>query len=167
MLCGSWIRLSRCQRKRSRLLPRPSKRLIQLGSPGCVGKKKFISRLPLLAKEGRMETSPPPCPPAPTEPRVRHPCPRRGRVCAGVSGPCQGGEGPQLVCRGQATPGQPPELTEPGQGTNGTAPHGQVPTAALGTSPAPESEGTGSASPLPTEIRLSVCLWVTGLGGQP
>lgn len=167
MLCGSWIRLSRCQRKRSRLLPRPSKRLIQLGSPGCVGKKKVYFSAAATSKGGKDGDEPPALPACPDGAPGPASLPAAWPGVCGVSGPCQGGEGPQLVCRGQATPGQPPELTEPGQGTNGTAPHGQAPTAALGTSPAPESEGTGSASPLPTEIRLSVCLWVTGLGGQP
>lgn len=87
MLCGSWIRLSCWQRKRSRLLPRPSKRLTQLGSLACVGTNVF-SRLPVLAKEGRMETSPAPCPAAATEPRARHRCPRGRWGRAGVSRAC-------------------------------------------------------------------------------
>lgn len=101
MLCGSWIRLSRCQRKRSRLLPRPSKRLIQLGSPGCVGKKKVYFSAAATSKGGKDGDEPPALPacpdgaPGPASlpaawPGVcggQRPLPGRGGPAARVPGP--------------------------------------------------------------------------------
>lgn len=162
MLCGSWIRLSRWQRKRSRLLPRPSNRLTQLGSLVRVRTNVF-SRLPPLAQEGRMETSPVPSPIAVMEPRGWHLC----WVRAGVRRTrqsCNSAACPQLaacLCQGQ----QHPRLSRwsswsQGEGETGWLRTGRL----LAVWPAGEEPGTGErghwqCKPAP-DGDLSVCLSV-------
>lgn len=100
MLCGSRIRLSCWQRKRSRLLPRPSKRLTQLGSPACLGKNVYFSAAATSkgGKDGDEPRALPACrdgAPGPASPPAawlgvrggQQPLPWRGVPAARVPGP--------------------------------------------------------------------------------
>lgn len=166
MLCGSWIRLSRCQRKRSRLLPRPSKRLIQLGSPGCVGKKKVYFSAAATSKGGKDGDEPP----------ALHACPDGAPGPASLPAAWPGVRGGQRPLPGRGGPA----ARVPGPG------HPRATTGAHGARARHKRDGStraGSDSRAGDEPRTrerghrqceptadgdpSVCLWVTGLGGQP